>query len=106
MKFFIPDAESKESESSVYNAIVEFAKTQTGWEIGEKKVYRVSYRHNGKHYEAQVGEEESRELGGEKVIAILESNTYLVCTPNRGVVRGAPCMVGLNEIISVEYFEE
>ena len=34
----------------------------------------------------------------ELVIAILESTTYLVCTPNRGVVRGMPILVGQDKV--------
>ena len=52
---------------------------------------------------ATVGEIEP--LGGETVVAILDSNTYLVCTPNRGVLRGMPIMVGKQEVFDVEDFE-
>lgn len=33
-------------------------------------------------------------LTGEPVFAILESNSYLLCTPNRGVLGGTPVLAG------------
>ena len=105
MKFFIPHAENKEQENSVYKATKKFAKETTGWDIKDRKIYHIRYRHNGKYYEAKVGERE--EVGGEEVIVILESEvTFLVCTANRGVVRGMPILVGREEIISITDFEE
>ncbi len=38
----------------------------------------------------------------EKVVAIFESFTYLVCTPNRGVLRGTPYLYGKEEVYKVE----
>jgi len=38
----------------------------------------------------------------EKVMAIFESNTFLVCTPNRGVLRGIPYLYGKEEVYKVE----
>jgi len=38
----------------------------------------------------------------EKVMAIFESNTFLVCTPNRGVLRGMPYLYGKEEVYKVE----
>jgi hypothetical protein len=45
-------------------------------------------------------------MNGEIVVAILESNAYLVCTPNRGVLRDVPMMVGKHEGTWVEDFEK
>jgi hypothetical protein len=41
----------------------------------------------------------------EYVVAILKSNAYRVCTHNRGVVRGEPILVGLNEVRRIEHFD-
>ena len=38
----------------------------------------------------------------EKVMAIFESNTFLVCTPNKGVLRGMPYLYGKEEVYKVE----
>ena len=39
------------------------------------------------------------------MIAILESNSYLVCTQNRGVVRGMPILVGREQKNEVTEFQ-
>ena len=49
-----------------------------------------------KDYHVEVGKPDPR--NNELVIAILKSNTYLVCTPNRGVVRGIPILVGQDKV--------
>jgi hypothetical protein len=40
------------------------------------------------------------------VIAILETNAmaYLICTPNRGVLRGMPYFVRKDEVLSIVDF--
>jgi hypothetical protein len=53
---------------------------------------------------AEVGKPETP--NGELVLAILESNTYLVCTFNRGVKRGMPFLVGKDEAWEVKYFDD
>jgi len=41
---------------------------------------------------------------GEQLVAILESNAYLLCTMNRGVARGEPILVGKSEVVRIEDF--
>ena len=104
MKFFIPAAKDKETESSVYEGIKKHAKDIVGWDIEERRIYRIKYEHGGKRYVATVGETDERVR--EPVIAILESTgTFLVCTPNQGVVRDMPVLVGKQEIIKVTDFD-
>jgi hypothetical protein len=40
-----------------------------------------------------------------KQLVILESNAYLVCTENRGVMRGEPILVGHEEAVTVVDFD-
>jgi len=68
------------------------------------KIFRIEYIHDGKEYSAEVGKQDPRT--GELVIALLESATYLVCMPNRGIMRGEPMLVGKDEIRNVEAFED
>lgn len=103
MKFFVPAAEDEKEASSVYDAIVKFAKETTGWEIGPERIFAIDYVHNGKRYYAEVGKVE--QCTGDLVLAILKSNAYLVCTVNRGGLRGLPILVGHEEVRSVKYFE-
>lgn len=94
MKFFIPLAKDKEQRDRVYKSIREFVSQEYG-EITDRKIYRIDFRHDGEPYKAIVGEETS--FNNELVIAILESKSvFLVCTPNRGVKRGGPILIGKN----------
>lgn len=103
MKFFLPYATDEAQAESVYAGIKKFAAEQTGWPITDRRIRSIEYRHEGKEYTAEVGEVNNR--NGETVIAILESKTYLVCTPNRCVRRGEPMYVGIQEVSKTETFE-
>jgi len=103
MKFFIPHAKDKKQEKTVYESTKKFAEDQLGWDIEDRKIFSIQYRHESKDYYAEVGKKEQVE--GEEVIAILESTTYLICTPNRGVARGMPILVGKDEARSVVDFK-
>ena len=98
----MPHAKSKKQEKTVYESIKKFAKEQLRWNISDRKIFSIRYKHNGKDYYAEVGKKEQVE--NEEVIAILESTTYLICTPNRGVARGLPILVGKDEARSVVDF--
>ena len=66
--------------------------------VQERRIYGLTYRHNGKQYHVQVGD--VHPLNRELVIAIFRqerpSGCYLICTANRGVVRGGPILAGDN----------
>ena len=105
MKFFIPHTENETKQEDVYTSIVKFAEETTGWVISDKRIFSLRYFHNGKEHYSEVGKKESVDGYYEEVIAILDSNTYLVCTPQRGVIRGLPILVGKQEVDHVVYFE-
>lgn len=52
---------------------------------------------------AQVGEPER--MTGEPVIAILDSDPYFICTPNRGVLDGVPIVIDRHDVLEVVDFE-
>ena len=104
MEFFIPDIDDEEQAEKIYQGIVSFAKETMGWNIGSKRIFKIAYRDGGKDHVAEVGKKES--TNGEIVMAILQSNAYLVCTPSRGVVKGMPILVGGNEAYHVTDFDE
>lgn len=104
MKFFVPAAKDDKNAEKVYDSIKKFAKETTGWDVADRRIFSITYRHEGKEYHAEVGQADMRV--GEVVVAILESTTYLVCTPNRGVVRGGPILVGKDEVFAARDFEE
>lgn len=102
MKFFVPEAKTEKEAQEVIQGIRKFVK-ELGWATNEKKFYSISYTHDGKQYLAEVGK--PHPLTKELVVAILESNTFLICTPNRSVIRGDPILVGKNDTFSVKEFE-
>ncbi len=104
MKFFIPEVDDEELAEKTYQGIVSFAKETMGWDIGSRRIFRIAYHHGGKDRVAEVGKRETPQ--GEVVLAILESNAYLVCTPSRGVIRGMPFLVGTKEAYNVIDFDE
>lgn len=104
MKFFLPHAGTADMAEQTFKATKLFAKDNLGWNISDRRIFRIEYVHEGKNHKAEVGK--VTDVNGEEVIAILESNAYLVCTPNRGVLRGDPILVGTNEIRDIEDFEE
>lgn len=104
MKFFVPGADTDEQRNQIFDTARKTAKTTVGWAATDRKIYRLSYVHDGRDYVATVGESEPRT--GECVTAILDAGgVFLVCTPNSGVFRGEPILVGKKEAHSVVDFE-
>lgn len=117
-EFFIPYMPDPEAQERTWAAIKSFAVEQHGWKgVTEARVFRVDYVHDGKHMEAEVGKphpygyettwERPPPRQREWVVAILEveGGPYLVCTENRGVLRGEPILVGSSEHYRVIYFD-
>jgi len=105
MRFFLPPSNDPEQAERAYDGIRRFAQENMGWEVLDRRIYELTFRDRSGVLTARVGE--VFDLRGERglVVAILESNTYLICTPERGVIRGIPIMVGANEVESVTDFE-
>lgn len=104
MNFFIPHAKSSEEAESVFASISKFNNIP----ITEKRVFKVSYEHNGKRMIAEVGKSVDNYYKADgEVIAILERDKLLcVCLPNRGVLRGSPILVGVDQFSThIEYFD-
>jgi hypothetical protein len=102
MKFFVPTTTTPESAEQLYEAIKAFAKDTLQWQISDRKIFRIAYVHDGKAEQAEVGKRSN--VNHEEVLAILESNAFLVCTPNRGGLRGGPILVGTGEVRGIEDF--
>lgn len=106
--FFVPDVTDAETAEGVWQG------TRTGlsgakgplasWDITERRIYSISYTHEGKRLIATVGDAEPR-AGGQTVVVILESEAYLICTYDRGVRRGEPILVGRTEVERVTDFD-
>lgn len=103
MRFFIPGVSSSDEAERLYEATRKFAESTMGRPIAQRRILRIRYKHDGKDFEAEVGQPCPRI--GETVMAILESDPYLVCTMNRGVARGMPVLVGQNEVRHIDEFD-
>jgi len=103
MKFFIPGASSAEDSEKIYQGIRQFVAGQVG-PIMAARIYRIQFSHDGGRFNLKVGDIHPQL--NEPVVAILEGGIYYICTPNRGVVRGTPYMVGRHYDTAVEFFEE
>lgn len=122
MQFFIPYVDDTDEAEKVWQAVKSFAETQGFGPVTDTRIFRLEYVHNSKEMEAEVGQphpyghpltwEYVPDYGdpkaGEWVVAILEreGGPYLVCTHNRGVVRGEPILVGgVKEVVYFEGYE-
>lgn len=92
MEFFIPAASSAAVAEETWQSIRKFASESLGWPVSDRRIYEIHYEHNGDSLVATVDQPEP--LTKAPVIAILESNSYLICTPERGVLRGMPILAG------------
>ena len=104
MKFFVPGyEEDQEKSAQVWESAHRFAEQTMGWAVSRRRIFKLHYVHNQKTCIDEVGGIASGNR--EYVIAILDSNAYLVCTATRGVRRGMPMLVGKDEVRSVVEFE-
>ncbi len=104
--FFLPPYEPDDPKGEeVLEDIVRWADETTGRRINRSqgRIARLDYVHDGNAGVVEVGQSEPRI--GETVVAILDSDPYLVCTPNRGVLRGTPILIGRSEVLQVVHFE-
>jgi len=103
MKFFVPTAQDNKEAESIYDATKKFATETLRWQVTNRRIQSISFRDKGESVQAEVGKIEP--ITGETLVAILESTTFLLCTPNRGVLRGMPILVGKHEVTSVTEFD-
>ena len=104
MKFFIPKAKDDAQAQEVWKSVKKFAEDTLDWEVSDRRIFSITYHKHGKDYYVEVGKSDPR--NEELVIAILESVTYLVCTPNRGVLRGMPILIGQSELKDITDFPD
>ena len=103
-QFSVPHAADADEAERVWQDTKAFMENEGGYTVNDRRIYTVSYSHNGKKYKDVVGEINA--LVGEKVLVILDvQSLFLVCTKNRGVFRGEPFMVGKRWNTSETEFE-
>lgn len=103
MKFFVPTTKDDNQAEELYEVIKKSVQVTMGIDIGSQRIFALTCFKKGKEYQVEVGKPDP--ATGDTVMAILESFTYLVCTPNRGVLRGIPVLYGKQDVLSVTYFK-
>lgn len=96
MKFYVPHADGEKQAEKVWTGVRAFL-TEQGLSTTQRRIRKVYFNRHGIDYEAEVGKMFS-DLR-EEVIIILEAahrKLIYLCTPNRGVVRGDPYLIGVH----------
>lgn len=99
----MPQAEKGNTEAN-YQAIVAQIKDQLGWKLTERRIFSLHYLHDKKEFTVQVGELVPREHRFQ-VVAIFESNAYVVFTRTPEGYSGTTILVDKNEVIAAVDFE-
>ena len=95
----------------VKEALRKIAEKTTGWKVKDAHIKKIVISAFSKHgrreitYAICVGEELNPDISdtaSEQVLAIFESNTYLVITPNRGIQGEMPYLFPTEKIIAIE----
>ena len=70
----------------------------------KRRIYSIKYNYHGAEYQSTVGEQDP--LNNELVAAIFKAPPfYLICTTDRGVLRGTPAIIGTHDAIEVIDFD-
>ncbi|MGV3559020.1 hypothetical protein [Larkinella arboricola] len=103
MKFFVPATKNPEEAEKVYG-ILRKSMLKHRYETTDQRIYSITFDDNGFSLTETVGK--PSETSGETIVAIFQSgDLYLICTNNRGVLRGMPMIAGEWAVTNVELFE-
>lgn len=103
MKFFLPQTTRPQYEAT-YKGIVDSLKEQLRWSVIDRRIYSLRYIHDKKEYLAEVGKREPLEHRYE-IIAILESNAYIIFTRTTAGQPGTTILVEKGEVQEVIEFD-
>jgi hypothetical protein len=103
MKFFVPATKDAKEAENVYG-ILQKKIRQAKYNPTDVRVYSITFEDNGQELTETVGQ--SSPIAHENVAAIFETeDVYLICTTNRGILRGLPIAAGKWAITQVETFD-
>ncbi|MDQ0594576.1 hypothetical protein QFZ37_002945 [Chryseobacterium ginsenosidimutans] len=105
MLFFIPTISAVQADSFLNNSIIPFIESY-GYEIlKNKKIYSITFIHNGKEITDTVNCKSVS--NNEVVFVILETkDLFLVCTTKRGITGGEPMITAKKSVLKVIYFDD
>ena len=91
MKFFVPGASCTDEAEALLQSITRLEKRPVP--APDERIFRLTYEHNGRRYVAEVGQPMDPYYNTKgAVIAILGGHPLMICTPDRGVIRGSPIL--------------
>lgn len=103
MKFFVPATKNDAEAEKVYG-ILRKSMQKHRYETTDQRIYSITFDDNGFSLNETVGK--PSETSGETIVAIFQAgDLYLICTNNRGVLRGMPMIAGEWAVTNVELFE-
>ena len=108
MEFFIPHAETSDASERIYQQIKKTTQSRLGGLISERRIFRIEFMQDRTTYEIEVGKNANFHEVKEEVMAIYEwGDTYLLCTPSRGVDPRfpMPIIISKSSTTRVEDFE-
>lgn len=100
----MPQVERRDSETE-YQKILAALKSQLGWKFTDRRLHNLHYLHDKREYEMQVGELEPQERRYQ-VMAIFESNAYVVFTRTPDGFSGTTILVDKTEVLAAVDFDE
>ncbi|WP_144219303.1 MULTISPECIES: DUF2971 domain-containing protein [Flavobacterium] len=104
MNFFIPTMSPIEAEAFLNKTIIPFIEQQGYKVLKDRKIYSITFSHNGKQITDTVDTVSS--TNGEVIFAILETDSmFLVCTPKRGITGGEPMLTGKHSVTEIIPFD-
>lgn len=104
MKFFMPQVAEPQVET-VYQSLVEAAKSQMKITITPRRIYGLNYVHDKRTLRLVVGGAHPEHLG-HIILAILESNPYMVVTHSLRGGGGLTILVNGSEVTETVEFDE
>lgn len=103
MKFFVPGTKNDQEAENVYG-ILRKKMTQHRYQPNDARIYEIAFEDNGQTITETVGKHSS--IASEPIVAIFETeDVYLICTTNRGILRGMPLLAGKWATVRAEPFE-
>lgn len=103
LRFFVPQAKKSEYETT-YQAIIDHVKDQLGWKLSERRIASLRHIHDKREFLTEVGELEPHEQRYQ-VMAIFESNAYIVFTRTPDGRAGTTILVDKTEALATIDFE-
>jgi hypothetical protein len=102
MKFFVPQAKPSEY-NQVYQGICDSVKDQLGWKLSPRRIASLRHLQHKTELQFEVGQLAPPE-NYYQVLAILESNAYIIYTRSSDGRSGTTILIDKAEVLAVTDF--